>query len=596
MNIKEKLKKLYDRRSVDKSQPTSSEVHVPSAGQEDEFETTIRKWYGGDQSGGAVPTPKIVTQEEYDDAKKESLKNNFDSDSNIYPELNNLGARIAKAALAGEEANPTKSDSITPFLDMQKIVEGMDYEMDSEGVDPQTAFESVQDNLEKDQLHYKKLLSQAEGTDDKLAKGDEDGLHIDLGSGHGREFGALGLDVYPFDHGTLIHDLSMGIPFPDESAKKITIKNSDELEPESLLEEIHRVLKPNGTFTYQGKKDLSSAHSGFKLEVSDHEIEKDNTEADGCFSQTFSKVHPDPATANDAEPKIGVRAEQLMPTDQLLSMAAMGYFSDGPTSRRDNQLLGYPSQGALVQKGGPGSGGAVTKLINMEKSPHISVGTRKGVLDNMHYFEDSIPMDKITHVGQEKYVPEKLKKMLKNYDEIKDKPIDVLKVGDEYHVIDGHHRFLAHKKNGAGSVKARVRVKAENSYIKKTMSEGKLIPIMKANNEKQIVYGVVLAPNEVDFQDDFMTAEDIEEAAHKYMAESRVIGSEHSKAIKAHPVESFIAPQDFEVSDGKYGPQKVTKGSWVLGVKVTDPKEWEKVSGGEYSGFSVGGLGAREEI
>ena len=44
---------------------------------------------------------------------------------------------------------------------------------------------------------------------------------------------------------------------------------------------------------------------------------------------------------------------------------------------------------------------------------------------------------------------------------MKDKPIEVLKVGDEYHVIDGHHRFLAAKKIGEKTIKANVYVKRE---------------------------------------------------------------------------------------------------------------------------------------
>jgi hypothetical protein len=46
--------------------------------------------------------------------------------------------------------------------------------------------------------------------------------------------------------------------------------------------------------------------------------------------------------------------------------------------------------------------------------------------------------------------------------DILSKPIDLLKVTDghtgsiEYHVIDGHHRFLVALKRGVGKVRARV--------------------------------------------------------------------------------------------------------------------------------------------
>jgi hypothetical protein len=120
-------------------------------------------------------------------------------------------------------------------------------------------------------------------------------------------------------------------------------------------------------------------------------------------------------------------------------------------------------------------------------------------------------------------------------------------------------------------------------------------PIVKADRYKQIVYCVVLAPDENDLQDDIMTAEDIEQTAHDYLLEARVIGSGHKEPIDAGVCECYIAPVDFE-TDGQFGPQKVKKGSWVIAIKVRDPKEWNKVLNGEYTGVSVGGMGERTQI
>jgi GNAT superfamily N-acetyltransferase len=120
------------------------------------------------------------------------------------------------------------------------------------------------------------------------------------------------------------------------------------------------------------------------------------------------------------------------------------------------------------------------------------------------------------------------------------------------------------------------------------------VPIIKADKHKQVVYGVVLAPDEVDSQEDWMSADDIESAAHIYLQKSRVVGSGHGRAIQAEPVESYIAPVDMELEGGQYGPQKIKKGSWVLGIKIKDAKEWQKVLEGEYQAFSVGGFGLRD--
>ncbi len=150
-----------------------------------------------------------------------------------------------------------------------------------------------------------------------------------------------------------------------------------------------------------------------------------------------------------------------------------------------------------------------------------------------------------------------------------------------------YHESMVHSFHPAVS-------KAERTQaVDKFMGSEHLCEIKKADNEKQVAYCVVLEPNSVDSQNDWMTAEDIEDAAHSYIMKSRVIGSQHMKTIKAEPVESYIAPHDMYWDEGENGSQIVKKGSWVLGIKVHDAGEWEKVKSGEYSGVSVGGFGTR---
>lgn len=109
------------------------------------------------------------------------------------------------------------------------------------------------------------------------------------------------------------------------------------------------------------------------------------------------------------------------------------------------------------------------------------------------------------------------------------------------------------------------------------------VRIQKKNAEKQIVYGVVYAPNEIDSQGEAMEAEDIEAMCHAFMrvyAQKRgeVIDTEHDNVvIGAFPVESYI-----ETEDGKSWP----KGSWIMGVKVDDPVIWSKIKKGLLNGFS----------
>lgn len=116
-------------------------------------------------------------------------------------------------------------------------------------------------------------------------------------------------------------------------------------------------------------------------------------------------------------------------------------------------------------------------------------------------------------------------------------------------------------------------------------------PILKADEDARMVYGVVLEPHTVDLQGDVLALDTIETAAHKYLVRSRTVGDSHSRQAGAEVVESYLAPADLEL-----GGQTVSMGSWVMGVHVTDGDLWEAVKSGEYTGFSIGGNGERKAI
>lgn len=120
----------------------------------------------------------------------------------------------------------------------------------------------------------------------------------------------------------------------------------------------------------------------------------------------------------------------------------------------------------------------------------------------------------------------------------------------------------------------------------KRVKMSRQVNFVKADDERQIVYGVVYEPEKVDSQGDYATAKEIEKAAHSFMLNQGVIKIEHNAEVEAAPVESFIAPADF-VMDG--ASERVKKGSWVLGVKVFAKDMWEAIKSGEYTGFSMAG-------
>lgn len=121
------------------------------------------------------------------------------------------------------------------------------------------------------------------------------------------------------------------------------------------------------------------------------------------------------------------------------------------------------------------------------------------------------------------------------------------------------------------------------------------VPIVKADDDKRIVYGLVLEPYTIDSQEDWETPEDIEEAAHNFMGMWREQGTEHvTKNEAIFPIESYIAPLDmiWESPDGS--EQFIKKGSWILGSKVNDYSVWQDVKAGILTGFSVEGGGVRD--
>lgn len=107
--------------------------------------------------------------------------------------------------------------------------------------------------------------------------------------------------------------------------------------------------------------------------------------------------------------------------------------------------------------------------------------------------------------------------------------------------------------------------------------------VIKGSDEKQIVYGVVMEPMENDTDLNWSSKGEIEEAAHYFMRNFRLIDTQHSRVdIDAVPVESWIQHEDTTI-----GGVPVKGGSWIMGVKVEDKNEWDRVKSGEYSGFSI---------
>ncbi|OAB34129.1 XkdF-like putative serine protease domain-containing protein [Paenibacillus glacialis] len=122
----------------------------------------------------------------------------------------------------------------------------------------------------------------------------------------------------------------------------------------------------------------------------------------------------------------------------------------------------------------------------------------------------------------------------------------------------------------------------------------KQVLIAKIDDDKRIVKGTVYQPDLVDAHDDQMDEVEIEKAAHLFMEKQHTynIDKQHDlEADKGYVVESYVAPCDMVLGD-----QAIAKGSWIAAVKVTDDDTWEDIKKGEITGFSMWGVGKREEV
>lgn len=145
--------------------------------------------------------------------------------------------------------------------------------------------------------------------------------------------------------------------------------------------------------------------------------------------------------------------------------------------------------------------------------------------------------------------------------------------------------------------------------VAETTGDLRFVSIAKASDlEKQIVYGVVLDPYEIDAHNDWIPPSVVENTAHGFLAESRVVGLQHSEPANGVVVESFIesypSKEDYrkamsnkphKVTRRAFGSDVIKSGSWVLGVQLGD-KEWEMFKAGKLTGFSIGAMTQSTDI
>lgn len=135
--------------------------------------------------------------------------------------------------------------------------------------------------------------------------------------------------------------------------------------------------------------------------------------------------------------------------------------------------------------------------------------------------------------------------------------------------------------------------------IKKSDDDGFSIEctFAKADDELRTVWGWASVVTEdhkpvVDSQGDVMTVQDLQKAAHDFMAFYRTGGEMHQEMGIGTVVDSIVLSKSVQDALGI----DLGREGWFVGMKVDKDDVWKRVKSGEYAGFSIGGSGVRKDL
>jgi len=161
-----------------------------------------------------------------------------------------------------------------------------------------------------------------------------------------------------------------------------------------------------------------------------------------------------------------------------------------------------------------------------------------------------------------------------------------------FHSKSGRHS--GSRDNGVGPTGSNGRSSSSDKNVKKEEGLEKKISIdnigyhglyiKESDQGDDIIYGVLLVPDEDDLDGDNFPAEVIARACTKYSDKLKADEQHKYANPELEVVDSFISPEGYNI-DGN----PVKTGSWVVGIKTDDQEVVRKVKSGEYKGLSVEG-------
>lgn len=140
----------------------------------------------------------------------------------------------------------------------------------------------------------------------------------------------------------------------------------------------------------------------------------------------------------------------------------------------------------------------------------------------------------------------------------------------------------------------------EGNWVKKIDEWRSEFEISKVDESQHLVFGwfsVVEDANGnivVDKQGDFIEPKDLEDAAYDYVLYAREAGEMHDKTTGIGKlVASIVTTKDIQKA---MGINPIIQIGWFGGFQIHDENVWKKIVNKEYSMFSIGGKGQREEV
>ena len=154
-----------------------------------------------------------------------------------------------------------------------------------------------------------------------------------------------------------------------------------------------------------------------------------------------------------------------------------------------------------------------------------------------------------------------------------------------------------------------LQIHKQRSTKKELASKAASVTISKVDDERQVVYGVVIDPYQIDTQGDWVSPAVIEDTAHDWFKDPKInLHHASDTSSETRAVESWIVEypsreeyraarknEPHRAFRRRFGGDVIHSGAWIVGTKLDD-KLWDAFKRGEIASYSIEGFGTRRPM